>query len=140
MENVCNRYRNEEVCNNPHISPIEEAYDTQELLEDFAFPASRVEAQLRGGAGDGGGTAAVAVCPGPDALRAALDLLVALCTQCPENLATCAALLSDMFYADQPPLQEWEYLPPVGPRPRGGFVGLQERWSDLLYELGAAAE
>ncbi|KAH8009733.1 hypothetical protein HPB51_019044 [Rhipicephalus microplus] len=97
----------------------------QELLEDFAFPASRVEAQLRGGAGDGGGTAAVAVCPGPDALRAALDLLVALCTQCPENLGTCAALLSDMFYADQPPLQEWEYLPPVGPRPRGGFVGLK---------------
>lgn len=97
----------------------------QELLEDFAFPASRVEAQLRGGAGDGGGTAAVAVCPGPDALRAALDLLVALCTQSPENLAACAALLSDMFYADQPPLQEWEYLPPVGPRPRGGFVGLK---------------
>lgn len=97
----------------------------KELLEDFAFPASRVEAQLRGGAGDGGGTAAVAVCPGPDALRAALDLLVALCTQSPENLAACAALLSDMFYADQPPLQEWEYLPPVGPRPRGGFVGLK---------------
>ncbi|XP_077513422.1 ubiquitin carboxyl-terminal hydrolase-like faf isoform X2 [Amblyomma americanum] len=100
----------------------------KELLEDFAFPASRVEAQLRSGAaGDGGGSAsAVAVCPGPDALRAALDLLVALCTQSPENLAACAALLSDMFYAEgQPPLQEWEYLPPVGPRPRGGFVGLK---------------
>jgi ubiquitin carboxyl-terminal hydrolase 9/24 len=23
------------------------------------------------------------------------------------------------------PLQEWEYLPPVGPRPKGGFCGLK---------------
>lgn len=23
------------------------------------------------------------------------------------------------------PLQEWEYLPPVGPRPKGGFSGLK---------------
>ncbi|KAL3243878.1 hypothetical protein MRX96_047335 [Rhipicephalus microplus] len=47
-------------------------YKAKELLKDFAFPASRVEAQLRGGAGDGVGVPT-----------------------------------------------------PVGPRPRGGFVGLK---------------
>ncbi|KAM7302505.1 putative ubiquitin carboxyl-terminal hydrolase FAF-X [Ixodes scapularis] len=104
----------------------------QELLEDFAFPSSRVEAQLRrrrcsGGAGDVcGRPAAVAVCGGPRALAAALDLVVALCTQSLANLATAVRLLKDMFYAEgQGPLHDWDYLPPVGPRPQGGFVGLK---------------
>ena len=30
-----------------------------------------------------------------------------------------------LFASDETPLQEWEYLPPVGPRPPRGFVGLK---------------
>lgn len=30
-----------------------------------------------------------------------------------------------LFASDETPLQEWEYLPPVGPRPHRGFVGLK---------------
>lgn len=29
------------------------------------------------------------------------------------------------FLTEIEPLQEWEYLPPVGPRPKGGFCGLK---------------
>lgn len=29
------------------------------------------------------------------------------------------------MYTGEPPLTEWEYLPPVGPRPLKGFVGLK---------------
>ena len=29
------------------------------------------------------------------------------------------------FFVDDPSLTEWEYLPPVGPRPHKGFVGLK---------------
>jgi ubiquitin carboxyl-terminal hydrolase 9/24 len=29
------------------------------------------------------------------------------------------------FFPEIEPLQEWEYLPPVGPRPKGGFSGLK---------------
>lgn len=105
----------------------------KELIEDFAFPASRVVAQMRKsgalgdrGAGDVGGRPAVPVCPGPPALVGALDLLVALCTGCVPNLRVTAHMLTEMFYAEgERPLTEWEYLPPVGPRPQGGFVGLK---------------
>lgn len=30
-----------------------------------------------------------------------------------------------ILYTGEPPLTEWEYLPPVGPRPLKGFVGLK---------------
>ena len=30
-----------------------------------------------------------------------------------------------LLASDETPLQEWEYLPPVGPRPHRGFVGLK---------------
>ncbi|KTF96885.1 hypothetical protein cypCar_00000747, partial [Cyprinus carpio] len=33
--------------------------------------------------------------------------------------------LTDMYYLGCEPLTEWEYLPPVGPRPTKGFVGLK---------------
>lgn len=31
----------------------------------------------------------------------------------------------DMFNLESEPLREWEYLPPVGPRPYKGFCGLK---------------
>lgn len=33
--------------------------------------------------------------------------------------------LLDMFCFEMEPLQEWEYLPPVGARLKGGFCGLK---------------
>lgn len=33
--------------------------------------------------------------------------------------------LLEMFCANIEPLREWEYLPPVGPRPSHGFCGLK---------------
>ena len=34
-------------------------------------------------------------------------------------------MLSEMFYSRDEFLSEWEFLPPVGPRPQQGFVGLK---------------
>jgi ubiquitin carboxyl-terminal hydrolase 9/24 len=66
------------------------------------------------------------VCTTPATLTAAFDLLVSLCTACPANLREAAHILTEMFYTDkEDALQEWEYLPPVGPRPNNGFVGLK---------------
>ena len=57
---------------------------------------------------------------------AAFDLLVALCTGCAPNLKLVAQILCEMFYSDKDDaLVEWEYLPPVGPRPANSFVGLK---------------
>jgi hypothetical protein len=79
----------------------------------------------------GASTTTEAVCQSPATTTAAFDLLVALCTNCPANLSLLARMLADMFYTTErgnsggAPLTEWEYLPPVGPRPAGGFVGLK---------------
>jgi hypothetical protein len=73
-------------------------------------------------------TATKAVCQSVATTTAAFDLLVALCTNCPANLSLLARMLAHMFYTTEcgsEALTEWEYLPPVGPRPSGGFVGLK---------------
>lgn len=57
---------------------------------------------------------------------AAFDLLVALATGCVPNLKLIAEMLTEMFYSDKDDvINDWEYLPPVGPRPSNGFVGLK---------------
>ena len=57
---------------------------------------------------------------------AAFDLLVALATGCVPNLKLIADMLTEMFYNDKDDaILDWEYLPPVGPRPVQGFVGLK---------------
>ena len=59
-------------------------------------------------------------------LMAAFDLLVALATGCLPNLKLIAEMLTEMFYSDKDDaILDWEYLPPVGPRPHNGFVGLK---------------
>ena len=59
-------------------------------------------------------------------VSAAFDLLVSLCTGCPGNLCQLGTMLADMFYTrETEAVSEWEFLPPVGPRPSQGFVGLK---------------
>ena len=41
------------------------------------------------------------------------------------NLKALVGMLSEMFYIREEVVTEWEYLPPVGPRPSVGFVGLK---------------
>jgi ubiquitin carboxyl-terminal hydrolase 9/24 len=66
------------------------------------------------------------ICSSPATLSAAFDVLVALCTGCINNLQVVSQTLTDMFYTEEADHNlEWEYLPPVGPRPSRGFVGLK---------------
>ncbi|KAI1278141.1 putative ubiquitin carboxyl-terminal hydrolase FAF-X [Halotydeus destructor] len=66
------------------------------------------------------------ICPTPATMMAAFDVLVALCTGCDRNLKVVADTLTEMFYQTDPlESLEWEYLPPIGPRPSRGFVGLK---------------
>ncbi|XP_067668544.1 ubiquitin carboxyl-terminal hydrolase 9X-like [Haliotis asinina] len=97
----------------------------REIVEDFIFPASKIVLQCRKLNGDFPAEQAVPVCCSPVTVIAAFDLLVALCTGCVHNLRFLAAMVIDMYYTNETPLSEWEYLPPVGPRPSKGFVGLK---------------
>jgi ubiquitin carboxyl-terminal hydrolase 9/24 len=66
------------------------------------------------------------ICSSGPTLMAAFDLLVGLCTGCVPNMKLVAQMLIEMFHSDKEDvLVEWEYLPPVGPRPSNGFVGLK---------------
>lgn len=66
------------------------------------------------------------ICSSPATLQAAFDAVVALATGCVENLKFVTDAIREMFYdQDTIEINEWEYLPPVGPRPSRGFVGLK---------------
>ncbi|XP_070538663.1 ubiquitin carboxyl-terminal hydrolase 9X-like isoform X2 [Ptychodera flava] len=97
----------------------------KELVDDFLFPASKMVLQSRK-TGELPPDQAQPVCTSPLTVIAAFDLLVALCKGCVQNLRTVADMLTEMYYSDRDsPLIEWEFLPPVGPRPMRGFVGLK---------------
>ncbi|KAG1670256.1 putative ubiquitin carboxyl-terminal hydrolase FAF-X [Nymphon striatum] len=98
----------------------------EELVEDFLFPASKVVLQLRKNKEIPSTEQAIPVCSSAVTTNAAFDLLVALCTGCVPNLQLVTSMLTDMYYSEKDqPITEWEYLPPVGPRPSKGFVGLK---------------
>lgn len=66
------------------------------------------------------------VCTTPQTTNAAFDLLVSLCFGCVPNMKLLVTMLTEMFYSEKDePLAEWDYMPPVGPRPMKGFVGLK---------------
>ena len=97
----------------------------KDLIEDFIFPASKMcviykktnEIQMG---------AVVPVCNTGTTLMAAFELLVALATGCVPNLKLVSEMITEMFHSDKEEIiQDWEYLPPVGPRPTKGFVGLK---------------
>ncbi|XP_034939757.1 probable ubiquitin carboxyl-terminal hydrolase FAF-X isoform X2 [Chelonus insularis] len=98
----------------------------KELVEDFIFPASRLMLQLRNTGELSSTSQACPVCTTPQSTSAAFDLLVGLCVGCVQNMKLLVTMLIDMFYSERDePLVEWDYLPPVGPRPLKGFVGLK---------------
>nr|CAD7589819.1 unnamed protein product [Timema genevievae] len=104
---------------------VSRSYLLPELVEDFIFPASRLMLHLQR-TGELCADQAVPVCSTPLTTNAAFDLLVGLCVACAPNMRLLVHMLTDMFYSDRDePLEEWDYLPPVGPRPQKGFVGLK---------------
>ena len=97
----------------------------RELVEDWVFPASKLWVQYSTSGKIPHNSTITPVCHTPSLTAAAFDLLVSLCTGCPGNLTLLAAMLGQMFYTREETLTEWEFLPPVGPRPNQGFVGLK---------------
>ncbi|XP_051998079.1 probable ubiquitin carboxyl-terminal hydrolase FAF-X isoform X3 [Xyrauchen texanus] len=96
----------------------------KELMDDFIFPASNVYLQYIK-SGEFPTEQAIPVCCTPATINAGFELLVALAVGCVRNLKQIVDTLTDMYYLACEPLTEWEYLPPVGPRPTKGFVGLK---------------
>ncbi|XP_067896759.1 ubiquitin carboxyl-terminal hydrolase 9X [Heterodontus francisci] len=96
----------------------------KELIDDFIFPASNVYLQYKK-SGELPSEQAIPVCSAPPAINASFELLVALAVGCVQNLKQIVDTMTDMYYAGCEALTEWEYLPPVGPRPSKGFVGLK---------------
>ncbi|KAG8511338.1 putative ubiquitin carboxyl-terminal hydrolase FAF-Y [Galemys pyrenaicus] len=101
----------------------------KELIDDFIFPASKVYLQyVRNG--EMPAEQAIPVCSSPATINAGFELLVALAVGCVKNLKQIVDCLTQMYYIGTAittceALTEWEYLPPVGPRPPKGFVGLK---------------
>ncbi|XP_060785791.1 probable ubiquitin carboxyl-terminal hydrolase FAF-X isoform X3 [Neoarius graeffei] len=96
----------------------------KELIDDFIFPASNVYLQYMK-SGEFPPEQAIPVCSTPATITAGFELLVALAVGCMRNLRQIVDTLTDMYYSGCEALAEWEYLPPVGPRPTKGFVGLK---------------
>ncbi|XP_028290963.1 ubiquitin carboxyl-terminal hydrolase 9X isoform X6 [Gouania willdenowi] len=96
----------------------------KELIDDFIFPASNVYLQYMK-SGEFPTEQAIPVCSTPASINAGFELLVALAVGCVRNLKQIVDTLTDMYYLGCETLTEWEYLPPVGPRPNKGFVGLK---------------
>ncbi|CAB1346501.1 unnamed protein product, partial [Coregonus sp. 'balchen'] len=88
------------------------------------FPASNVYLQYMK-SGEFPTEQAIPVCSSPASINAGFELLVALAVGCVRNLKQMVDTLTDMYYLGCEALTEWEYLPPVGPRPTKGFVGLK---------------
>ncbi|XP_063069704.1 probable ubiquitin carboxyl-terminal hydrolase FAF-X isoform X4 [Engraulis encrasicolus] len=96
----------------------------KELIDDFIFPASNVYLQYMK-SGEFPTEQAIPVCSSPATINAGFELLVALAVGCVRNLKQIVDTLTEMYYLSCEALTEWEYLPPVGPRPTKGFVGLK---------------
>ncbi|BES97389.1 ubiquitin carboxyl-terminal hydrolase [Nesidiocoris tenuis] len=98
----------------------------KELVEDFIFPASKMMLHLQK-TGELIPEQSASVCCSPSSLCSAYELLVTLCNNCKPNMRILVSMLTDMFYSadNDEGLQEWDYLPPIGPRPPSGFVGLK---------------
>ncbi|KAI5108937.1 putative ubiquitin carboxyl-terminal hydrolase FAF-X isoform X3, partial [Silurus meridionalis] len=104
----------------------------KELIDDFIFPASNVFLQYVK-TGEFPAEQAIPVCSTPASINAGFELLVALAVGCVRNLKQIVDTLTEMYYQGTiilffsgcESLTEWEYLPPVGPRPTKGFVGLK---------------
>lgn len=96
------------------------------LIDEYIFPASRSMVLLQKYAGKNVLIEEVnSICSSPATVAAAYEVLVVLCTGCVRNLNVVVQNTKEMFYSGEVDNTEWEYLPPVGPRPSRGFVGLK---------------
>jgi ubiquitin carboxyl-terminal hydrolase 9/24 len=96
------------------------------LIDEFIFPASRSMVLLQKHPGKNVPIEEInPICSSPGTLSAAFEVLVVLCTSCFRNLEVVVRTIIEMFYSGEGDNTEWEYLPPVGPRPSRGFVGLK---------------
>ena len=97
------------------------------LIDEYIFPASRAMVLQKNHQNKSLPIEEVnPICSTPATLAAAFEVLVVLCTGCVPNFQVVANTLNEMFYSeDSYHNLEWEYLPPVGPRPSRGFVGLK---------------
>lgn len=96
------------------------------LIDEYIFPASRSMVHLQSNSLDSSILKDInPICSSSATLAAAFDVLVSLCTGCVSNLNLVSQTLTEMFYCSIDPHMEWEYLPPIGPRPNKGFVGLK---------------
>ncbi|EHB14576.1 Putative ubiquitin carboxyl-terminal hydrolase FAF-X [Heterocephalus glaber] len=101
----------------------------REICDDFVFPASSVYLQYMRN-GELLAKQAIPVCSSLATINAGFELLVALAVGCVRNLKQIVDSLTEMYYIGTAittceALTEWEYLPPVGPHPPKGFVGLK---------------
>lgn len=95
------------------------------LVNDFVFSASKLALTSRSG-GDVTNQHINPICNTTPTIIAALELLTGLSTKCVQNLRLLSECLSNLFYSGcDTLLNEWEYQPPIGPRPEKGFVGLK---------------
>lgn len=97
------------------------------LIDEYIFPSSRAiyQTNQQKNANRTHVEEVNPICTSPSTLTAAYEVLVALCTGCAFNLRLTANTIVEMFYSNNDPLVDWEYLPPIGPRPPRGFVGLK---------------
>uniref|UniRef100_A0A0K8W252 ubiquitinyl hydrolase 1 n=1 Tax=Bactrocera latifrons TaxID=174628 RepID=A0A0K8W252_BACLA len=96
-----------------------------EIIDIFLFPASREYLHLRKFNKLRNPTSPPPVCRSPHTIAAACDFLIALCQNCVPNMKLLTNTLIDFVCTDTDPLREWDFLPPVGPRPVKGFCGLK---------------
>ena len=97
----------------------------KDLIENFIFPASKMYTVYKQTDKMHMGEVNPICSTGPT-LLGAFELLVALSKGCLQNLTEVSRMLTEMFYTDKEDIiTEWEYFPPVGPRPQNGFVGLK---------------
>ncbi|XP_066928951.1 ubiquitin carboxyl-terminal hydrolase 9X-like [Clytia hemisphaerica] len=95
------------------------------LINDFVFSASKLAVAARNGE-DVLKKHVNPICTTSPTVVAALDLMVALSVNCIQNLRYLAKELINLYYSPlDGALAEWEYQPPIGPRPVKGFVGLK---------------
>lgn len=91
------------------------------ILDEFIFTASKSLCLLQNNVQDI--EEIDPICSTSASLIAAYELLVALCTECAENLGLLNQSLDNYFNNLRVP--EWEYFPFMGTRPIQSFVGLK---------------
>ncbi|XP_063100555.1 probable ubiquitin carboxyl-terminal hydrolase FAF-X isoform X2 [Cavia porcellus] len=101
----------------------------KELIDDFIFPASKAYLQYMRN-GELPSIQSIPICSSSATISAGFELLIAFAFSCIRNFKHIVDCLTEMYYVGTPittceALTEWEYLPPVGPRPPKGFVGLK---------------